>query len=220
MRLAIFDVDGTISDSQHHITHAMTLGFAAAGLAAPPASAVLGIVGLSLPLAVARLAPDLDGATQAAIVEGYKASYMDARAASPAPLYPGAAALLRRLAARDDMVLAVATGKSDRGLRALIGHHGLEGVFASCQTADGHPSKPHPSMILAALAETGLRPAQAVMIGDTTYDIEMARAAGVRAIGVCWGYHPAAEVAAAGADAMVAAFAELETVLLATQETA
>ena len=213
MKLAIFDVDGTISDSQTHITHAMTLGFAAAGLPAPAASAVLQIVGLSLPVAVARLAPDLDSATQARIVEGYKHSYMTARAADPAPLYPGAAELLHRLAKRDDILLAVATGKSRRGLRALIEHHGLEGIFVSLQTADDHPSKPHPSMIASALAEAGVGAGGAVMIGDTSYDIEMGRAAGVATIGVRWGYHPAVELEAAGAHRMVNDFDALEAAL-------
>lgn len=214
MKLAIFDVDGTISDSQTHITHAMTLGFEAAGLPAPPASQVLQIVGLSLPLAVARLAPELDEATQARIVEGYKQSYFTQRAASPAPLYPGAAELLRKLAARDDMLLAVATGKSRRGLRALLNHHGLEGLFISAQTADDHPSKPHPSMIAAALADAGVAAADAVMIGDTTFDIEMGRSAGVATIGVRWGYHPPAELEAAGAHRMVSDFEALEAALL------
>ncbi|MAQ35876.1 MULTISPECIES: HAD-IA family hydrolase [Thioclava] len=214
MKLAIFDVDGTISDSQNHITHAMTIGFEAAGLPAPPASAVLQIVGLSLPLAVARLAPEHDAETQARIVEGYKQSYKTARAASPAPLYPGAEALLRKLAARDDMLLAVATGKSRRGLRALIEYHGLEGLFVSQQTADDHPSKPHPSMIGAALSEAGVDARDAVMIGDTSFDIEMGRSAGVATIGVRWGYHAPHLLEAAGAHQMVDDFDALETTLL------
>ncbi|AQS47038.1 HAD family hydrolase [Thioclava nitratireducens] len=214
MKLAIFDVDGTISDSQNHITHAMTLGFEAAGLPAPAASEVLQIVGLSLPLAVARLAPEHDAETQARIVEGYKQSYMTTRAASPAPLYPGAEALLRKLAARDDMLLAVATGKSRRGLRALIEHHGLEGLFVSLQTADDHPSKPHPSMIGAALSETGVDARDAVMIGDTSFDMAMGRSAGVATIGVRWGYHASHLLEAAGAHWMVDDFDSLETTLL------
>ncbi|OWY11837.1 HAD family hydrolase [Thioclava sp. F34-6] len=214
MKLAIFDVDGTISDSQNHITHAMTLGFEAAGLPAPAASEVLQIVGLSLPLAVARLAPEHDAETQARIVEGYKQSYMTTRAASPAPLYPGAEALLRKLAARDDMLLAVATGKSRRGLRALIEHHGLDGLFVSQQTADDHPSKPHPSMIGAALSETGVDARDAVMIGDTSFDMAMGRSAGVATIGVRWGYHAPQLLEAAGAHQMVDDFDSLQTTLL------
>ncbi|WP_406870770.1 HAD-IA family hydrolase [Thioclava sp. 'Guangxiensis'] len=211
--LAIFDVDGTISDSQHHITHAMALGFEAVGLTPLPASEVLSIVGLSLPEALMRLLPDAPQATRDAVVEGYKASYKSARAASPAPLYPGAKDLLDRLQAREDTVLAVATGKSRRGLRALVKHHGLERHFVSLQCADDHPSKPHPAMVQAALEETGMEAAQAVMIGDTSYDIEMGRAAGLRTIGVAWGYHPLDALEAAGVDHIVHDFKELEALL-------
>ena len=96
-------------------------------------------------------------------------------------------------------LLGIATGKSDRGLAHILDRHGLTGLFVTLQTADRHPSKPYPAMALAALAEAGVAPAQAAMIGDTSYDMQMARAAGVRAIGVGWGYHPPAELIAAGA---------------------
>lgn len=210
MKLVIFDVDGTLSDSQAHIAHAMTLAFESVGLAPPPREAVLAIVGLSLPEAIARLAPELGADVQARIVEGYKQSYFTHRAASPAPLYAGARECLQKLAARDDLLLGVATGKSRRGLDALIAHHGLEGMFVTRQVADNHPSKPHPSMIEAALSETGVARERAVMIGDTTFDIEMARAARVAALGVSWGYHPAADLRAAGASRILTGFADLE----------
>ena len=210
MKLAIFDVDGTLSDSQSHIFHAMSLGFETVGLPAPARDAVLSIVGLSLPIAVARLAPELAPETQDRIVEGYKNSYFTQRAASPAPLYPGALDCLRHLQARGDFLLGVATGKSRRGLNALIEYHGLEGLFVTMQVADDHPSKPHPAMVEAALAETGLEARDAVMIGDTTYDIEMGRAARVATIGVGWGYHPVADLRAAGATRIVSDFAALE----------
>ncbi len=213
MKLAIFDIDGTISDSQTHIVHAMTQGFEAAGLPAPPTEAVLSIVGLSLPLAVERLAPEQDGTIRDRIVEGYRQSYFNTRTASPAPLYPGAGSLLRRLCARDDLLLAVATGKSRRGLNALIRHHDLGGIFVSQQVADDHPSKPHPAMVGAALAETGIDAVDAVMIGDTRYDIEMGRAAGVATIGVSWGYHPVGDLRRAGAHAIVEDFDALEAAL-------
>ncbi|WP_444454023.1 HAD-IA family hydrolase [Rhodobacter capsulatus] len=213
MKLAIFDVDGTISDSQAHILAAMTEAFRAVGLPPPPPAAVLAIVGLSLPVALARLAPDQDEATQAAVVAAYKASYFTGRAASPAPLYPGAKDCLLHLAAREDLLLAIATGKSRRGVTALIAHHGLEGLFTSSQVADDHPSKPHPSMVLEALRAAGVDAKDAVMIGDTTYDIEMGRAAGVATIGVSWGYHPVSELKKAGAGRIVESFAELEQAL-------
>lgn len=210
MRLVIFDVDGTISDSQAHILHAMSYAYASEGLPAPTRDAVLSIVGLSLPEAVARIAPELSDQRQAAIVAAYKGSYMDARAAQPAPLYPGAEALLRRLAARDDLLLGVATGKSRRGLRALLEHHQLDKLFVTTQVADDHPSKPSPSMIFTALSEAGVDAAHAVMIGDTTFDIDMAGAAGVASIGVRWGYHPVADLIASGAGQIVDDFEALE----------
>ena len=209
MKLAIFDVDGTLSDSQAHILAAMTEAFRAVGLTPPPPAAVLAIVGLSLPVALARLAPEADAATQAAVVAAYKASYFTGRAASPAPLYPGAKACLLQLAGRADWLLAVATGKSRRGLEALIAHHGLEGLFTSLQVADDHPSKPHPSMVLEALRAAGVDAADAVMIGDTTFDIEMGRAAGVATIGVSWGYHPVSELEKAEAGRIVHSFSDL-----------
>lgn len=210
MRLVIFDVDGTISDSQANILHAMTMAYASEGLPAPTRDLVLSIVGLSLPEAVARIAPDHSAQKQAAIVAAYKASYMDARAAKPAPLYDGAEALLRKLAARDDLLLGVATGKSRRGLRALLEHHNLENLFITNQVADDHPSKPSPSMIFAALREAGVDAANAVMIGDTSFDMEMAASANVARIGVSWGYHPVADLVAAGAGRIVDDFAALD----------
>lgn len=213
MKLVIFDVDGTISDSQAQICAAMDYGFAELGLPVPPRAAILSIVGLSLPQAVARLVPEQPAEVQDRIVEYYKKSYQAHRKVEPVPLYPGAADLLHRLAAREDLFLGVATGKSRRGLEALIAHHGLDGLFVTRQVADNHPSKPHPSMIATALVETGVEACDAVMIGDTSYDMEMGRAAGVATIGVCWGYHPTEELVAAGAGRLVSDFDALETAL-------
>ncbi|MCB1342929.1 MAG: HAD-IA family hydrolase [Pseudooceanicola sp.] len=192
-RLVIFDVDGTLVDSQAVILAAMNAAFDSQGLASPDRAAVLGIVGLSLDQAVWRLAPDHAPEVRARLVDGYKASYHAHRAqhgaAVGSPLFPGARELVETLANTPGTLLGVATGKSRRGLDALLSDHGLIHHFATLQVADDHPSKPHPSMILAALAETGCAPENAVMIGDTTYDMEMAAAAGVAGIGVHWGYH-------------------------------
>ena len=107
------------------------------------------------------------------------------------------------------MVLGVATGKSRRGLDHILAAHALQGAFATCQVADDHPSKPHPSMVLAALAETGVDPSMAVMIGDTSFDMEMGRSAGVATLGVSWGYHPVADLLGAGATRVIDGFAAL-----------
>ncbi|MCW8841981.1 MAG: HAD-IA family hydrolase [Rhodobacteraceae bacterium] len=202
LRLVVFDVDGTLVDSQQTIVEAMRRAFDQVGAPQPTREAVLGIVGLSLDVAMARLAPEAPRATHHALADGYKTAYVNLRASkgTPAssPFYPGARDMLMSLAARDDLLLGVATGKSRRGLEKLIEGHGLEGVFVTEQVADFHPSKPHPSMLKAALSETGVAPENAVMVGDTSFDMEMARAAGLRGLGVSWGYHAASALKAAG----------------------
>ncbi len=213
LRLVIFDVDGTLVDSQADILGAMTVAFAAQDLPMPPREAVLGIVGLSLPEAFLKLVPQVDAAGRAALVEGYKSAFATRRhtAAHFAPLYPGAREALSVLHARDEVLLGVATGKSRRGLRAVVEAHGLEQTFVTTQVADDHPSKPHPSMLMGALAETGVDAQDAVMIGDTVYDMEMAQAAGIPFIGVSWGYHPAAHLT--GSHAILDSFVQLPAVL-------
>ena len=201
LRLVIFDVDGTLVDSQADILAAMRAAYASVGVTAPAREAVLGIVGLSLAEAFAVLAPEQPETVRERMVVAYKEAYMDLRSkagvAVSSPLYPGALATLRALQGVPEVLLGVATGKSRRGLDKLINGHGLEGMFVTQQVADFHPSKPHPSMILQAMADVGVSPAQTVMVGDTSFDMEMAAAAGVRGIGVSWGYHPRARLGAA-----------------------
>jgi len=203
LRLVIFDVDGTLVDSQADILAAMRAGFAAVDEAAPARADILRIVGLSLDVGIARLAPHLPRSAHDAIGAGYKSAYMALRAeqgvAASSPLYPGAREMLDALRAVPEILLGVATGKSARGLAKLVEGHALEGYFVTRQVADHHPSKPHPAMLRAALDETGVAPGNAVMIGDTSYDMEMARAAGIRGIGVSWGYHAPADLGAATA---------------------
>ncbi|OAN77477.1 HAD family hydrolase [Sulfitobacter sp. EhC04] len=202
LRLVIFDVDGTLVDSQGDIVAAMTAAFAAVGVPLPQRAEILGIVGLSLDVAMASLAPSLAGADHDRMVGAYKAAYMDLRAtagvAQSSPLYPGALAALQSLRDRDDILLGVATGKSRRGLDKLIEGHGLGGMFQTQQCADFHPSKPHPSMLLAALSETGVTADGAVMVGDTSFDMDMAHAAGIAGVGVSWGYHDRHRLTRAG----------------------
>ncbi len=212
-KLILFDVDGTLVDSQAHIMAAMEIAFADQGLVVPDRAKVLSIVGLSLPQAMQQLAP---GADTEALSDAYKASFASSRAkaADPAPLYPGARAALDQLHA-DGFILGTATGKSRRGLDHMIAHHGLEAHFATLQCADDHPSKPHPSMVLTAMEDAGVAPAGTVMIGDTTFDIQMGRSAGVATIGVSWGYHPVRDLEDCGANEIVDDFAALMDNLLA-----
>lgn len=213
LRLVVFDVDGTLVDSQDHILAAMGGAFGAVGLPAPGREGVLGIVGLSLPEAVARLVPEQTPTIRDAIVAAYKSGFGKLRAAGLSPLYPGAMEAVVDLAGRTDLLLGVATGKSRRGLAHVLAAHDLGRHFVTTQVADDHPSKPHPSMLLAAMAETGTEPADGVMVGDTTFDIEMGRAAGMRTIGVGWGYHRPADLRDAGADLVIDGFAALAPAL-------
>jgi phosphoglycolate phosphatase len=214
-RLAVFDCDGTLVDSQANIVRAMGESFARAGLELPDPHAVRRVVGLSLIEAMQALLPDADAALHAQLAQDYKGAFQRLRAdrrLDPEPMYAGMRALLNKL--RDDgWLLAVATGKSDRGLALCLDHHGIRGLFTSLQTADRHPSKPHPAMLLAALAEAGADRHQAVIIGDTVFDMAMGRAAGVRAIGVLWGYHEAPELRQAGAHAVASDSAQLDALL-------
>ena len=215
-RLAIFDCDGTMVDSQADIALAMEAAFAAHGRVAPSRAKIRRIVGLSLTEAIRQLAPTVDAETSASLVAGYKDAFRANRAAGMViePLYDGIAALVGELDA-DGWLLGVATGKSDRGLAHALERHGLARHFVTLQTADRHPSKPDPAMVVACLDATGMAPAQAVVIGDTSYDMAMAINAGVRAIGVDWGYHHPAELVAAGADAVAGSIDELRLLLRA-----
>ncbi|NCP13446.1 MAG: HAD-IA family hydrolase [Sphingomonadales bacterium] len=214
MRLAVFDCDGTLVDGQADVCWAMERAFTRAGLEAPDNQAVRRIVGLSLPAAVRSLAPDLSDDQNRAVTEFYRSSFRGRREEGllDEPLYDGIAAMLRDLHAAG-WSLAVATGKSDRGLAACLATHGIADLFVSLQTADRHPSKPHPAMLEAALFEAGALPGQAVMIGDTSFDMLMARSIGVAAIGVGWGYHGTNELLASGASRVVETAAALRSAL-------
>ena len=209
-RLVVFDCDGTLVDGQAAICQTMEAAFASTGLVAPERNMVRRMVGLSLPYALRELAPDASDEQRHAVVEAYKTGFRDLRlsGALREPLYDGIAGLIDELSG-EGWQLAVATGKSDRGLYACLDTHGIRHRFVSLQTADRHPSKPHPAMLEAALFEAAVQPGDAVMIGDTSFDMEMAVAAGVRAIGVAWGYHEAHELREAGAVAVAETAEEL-----------
>lgn len=215
MKLLIFDCDGTIIDSQAGIVLSMDHAFRALELQPPTRAATLAVVGLSLPEAFFALAPGVEPEVRHELAERYKSAFRDLdRDPSECEfLFPGCKETIAALAGQDDVVLGIATGKSRRGVDRLIEKEDWHGHFFTIQTADEHPSKPHPSMIATAMAEAGALPHQTIMIGDTTYDIEMARAAKVGALGVTWGYHHRDELTEAGAHLIIDDYAELPAAL-------
>ena len=213
LRLVLFDVDGTLVDSQADIISAMRVAFGDVGLPCPDREAVLSIVGLSLDHAMARLTPQQPETVHAALVLAYKSAFRVQRlAGAELPvLFPGAREMIDQLSAEPDILLGVATGNSQRGIEGMLDTLGLQKVFVTRQVADHHPSKPHPSMILTAISETGVDTVDTVMVGDTSYDMDMARAAGVAGIGVSWGYHAREHLHAASR--MIDRFADLPNAL-------
>lgn len=203
MRLIIFDMDGTLIDSQALIVEAMKAAFTAEGIAPPDTANIRSIIGLSLPNAMAELHPGASTEQITGLTAAYKAHFVALRERNGGEaslrLYPGVRALLDELKAEPETLLGVATGKARRGLDHVYAAHDLGGYFVTSQTADLHPSKPHPAMLEAALADTGIAAENAVMIGDTSFDMEMAKAAGLHAIGVAWGYHDTVRLKSAGA---------------------
>jgi phosphoglycolate phosphatase len=208
--LVLFDVDGTLLDSRATIVAAMTAAYTENGLSPPSPERIRQIVGLSLEVAVKLLSPELDGPTRAAVGDGYRDSYLRIHTdrSIAEPLFPGVTEAIDQLDAAGVLV-GIATGKGRRALDAVLDSNGLTGRFATLQSGDFHPSKPDPAMVLDALAETGASAGCTIVVGDTSHDLLMARAAGTMAIGVTWGFHAADSLKVAGADAIVDDAADL-----------
>ncbi|MEM6683445.1 MAG: HAD-IA family hydrolase [Pseudomonadota bacterium] len=214
MQAVVFDCDGTLADSHHVIVEAMTRAFEKSNLPPPDDAAVRRVIGLSLPIAIAQLAQDIAPDYHATLVDAYKTSFHDMRSSGAVheALYPRVRACLLGLQ-NLGVALGIATGKSKRGLAHLLDTHDLRGFFGSLQTADDNPSKPNPHMLEAAMLELGATPQDTVMVGDSPYDIEMALAAGTRAIGVAWSDHGAQALIAAGAHDMLAGYDDWSVLL-------
>ena len=204
-RLAIFDCDGTLVDSGMTIYRALSAAFDQHGLELPPPELSRKVIGLSLTDAMAALLPGTSAEQHVALAEDYKRVFWTLRGAGEVeePLFDGVLELLDALE-EDGWLLAVATGKSDRGLRHCLESHDIHARFVSLQTADRHPSKPHPSMVEQAIAEAGASPGSSIVVGDTSFDMAMAVNAGARGIGAGWGYHDSDELLEAGAVAVAA----------------
>ena len=213
-RLIVFDCDGTLVDSQHKIVATMRRAFAMNDLPEPEAHAVRRAVGLSLDSAMAALRPSAGFSLRADLVEDYRRASQEMRAQGvpESPLYDGAVEAIMELDAAG-YLLGVATGKSLRGLQNMLKEFGLGRYFVTLQTSDKAPSKPHPGMVEQAMAEAGVTANETVVVGDTSFDMEMAANAGARAIGVGWGYHEAEELLDAGALTVIDSFAGLPGVI-------
>ncbi|WP_019962399.1 HAD-IA family hydrolase [Woodsholea maritima] len=199
LKLAVFDIDGTLVDSRQVIARAMDRAFKAAGLGGMDYDQTRTIVGLELTEAVLRLAPPDYPAEQIPHLAGlYKQQFVLMREEPDfaEPLYEGARETVERLA-DEGWLLGVATGKSRRGVDMVFAHHDFHKYFQTFQTVDGGVGKPHPRMVLDAMAQTGARPEETVMIGDTHFDMEMGRAAGAHTLGVSWGFHTVDEIESA-----------------------
>ncbi|GHF24615.1 hydrolase [Kordiimonas sediminis] len=210
-KVIIFDCDGTLADGQHMITDSMNLCLDRFGMERLDHADVRRIIGLSLMEAFQVLKPELSTDDHAALTEGYKKAFFDLRSSedfTAEPLYPDTIEVLKELDGKG-YCLAVATGKSLRGLRRVLSQHDILDMFVSLQTSDHHPSKPHPSMVQTAILDAGSHPDQAIVIGDTSYDMQMAKSAGAHALGVSWGYHEVPELVNAGATKVAHSFREI-----------
>lgn len=205
MKLVLFDCDGTLVDSANVIHACMERTFEDFGFELPALAHTKSIIGLTLDIAIAQMLARAVDDEIAAMTARYKEHFMLHRENGGVlePAYDGISALIAELSARDDVILGVVTGKSRRGLNAILEHQKMTSSFFTTRTADDCPSKPHPAMVLECCAEAGIDAERTVVIGDAIYDMQMAASAGARGIGVSWGYAPVDALVAAGADHIV-----------------
>ena len=213
MRLVVFDLDGTLIDSEKLIVDTVTRAFSAVGHKVPSEDDIRATSGITAREAMAILAPGATPERVDAILESYRTHYRAVAGVSREPLFRGALEALDRLAKADDTTLAVATGKGYRGATALLEAHGLADRFQSVQTPYHNAGKPNPQMLETAMSRAGVDRAPTVMIGDTVHDMRMAKSAGVSAIGVSWGYHLAVDLHSSGADMVIDSFEELDAAI-------
>ncbi len=205
--LLVFDWDGTLMDSEAHIVECLAYAMEAVGLAPLPPEQLRQVIGLGLEQAIAGIMPGRDAVVIRRGVEAFRERFLSSRP-TPSALFPGVETVLETLAGRG-YLMAVATGKSRRGLEKVLRQTGLAHYFPVTRCADETRSKPHPQMLEEILTDLDTPPDRALVIGDTEYDLLMAANAGVPAIGVSYGVHDRQRLQRAGPLAILDRIAEL-----------
>lgn len=210
LKLVVFDCDGTLVDSQAAIGQSMASAFKDVGLPYPGNEVVKKVVGLSLHDAALILLPEDKKDLALDLEAGYRRTFADLRLNNKIyePLYPGVQETLEALK-QENILMGVATGKGHKGLLKTLGSHCLLDFFDTLQTADHHPGKPNPSMLFTAMNEIGVEAHDTLFVGDTTFDVEMGNSAGVKTLGVSWGYHDPEILMKSGASAILEGMDEL-----------
>ena len=193
--LIAFDWDGTLSDSTAMIASCIQQAVADVGGTVPSTEAASHVIGLGLMQALAHAAPDVPAERHAALADRYRHHYFAQQ--HTLTLFPGVIAMLQELRAQG-YLLAVATGKSRRGLDEALKNVALQGMFDTTRTADQTRGRPHPQMLHEIFAELAVEPQRCLMVGDTTHDLELARNAACPSAAVTYGAHPPHAFAALG----------------------
>ncbi|CAM1650283.1 HAD-IA family hydrolase [Bartonella apis] len=204
LRLALFDCDGTLVDSAFAIQRAMLQVFEKFSYKEPDFDETKLVIGLSLDHAIARLLGRPVDDEILEMVTAYKQIFAKNRGdiSFIEPLFPGILEMLTTLEHKDDVLLGVVTGKSRLGIDKILEAYKLH-CFVTIKTADEYPSKPDPTMVIESCKQTGVFPENTFVIGDSIFDMQMAKLAHAKAIGVFWGYNTPEALKEAGADKLV-----------------
>jgi phosphoglycolate phosphatase len=205
--LIVFDWDGTLMDSEAKIVRCMQEAARDLGIADPGPAAIRHIIGLGLHEAMQALFPAESDTQRTRLIEGYRRHFLELDQTAM-PLFPGVRDGLAALA-EQGYLLAVATGKARRGLERVLEETGTRDLFVASRCADETFSKPHPRMLEEILDITGIEPQRAIMVGDTTYDMQMARNARIAGLGVSYGVHAREHLLESGAVACLDTFPEV-----------